>query len=1596
MKPSIKIFIFLFGLFLFAFTFKIGAVSAVCYNYTDVGYYGSSSACTSYCWGYCNSLGQGYETWSCSGSKCYCVHSWSCSSCAYCAGVAHTCYLYCSGGDTSCGCTSCTNCNSYDGCSGAYYYNYYCSGTSCTYTSTKSCSCVTCGSCQYCSGGNCYNYCSGTDTSCGCTSCTSCNSSDGWYNVGSAYRCCSGSSACSSCQDQQYRNYYCSGTSCTYSVTSTQTVKSGCTACGSCQYCSGGYCYNYCAGTDTSCGCTTCTNCNSSDGCYSGYYRNYYCSGTSCTYSSSCTESCCDAYYGNTNAYCSGGTCYSCKSNSQTCSAGSECCSGYCVDGVCCNSSCIGTCVSCNLAGGVGTCSYVPSGQDPSEECYGTGTCGGTCNSGACQYPGTSVTCSSLLDCDYLNYYYQSGTESPTATEYCYYRDYADTYQYCNGAGSCNALNCSSYSDPLQYSCGICKYISSSSCTGGTLGSCTNYSKGTSCGTNQECNGSGNCVNCAPPSGTISASKTTVQPGETFTISVTGYDDYDVWYLYVKEGTAGTWQSQLCALNQTSCTKTWDFSKTTSGTYQYYGWVIDSDDVNGCASYHESATTPTYVTVTVSKKPNGATCTSGTECTSTYCVDGYCCDTSCTGTCTHCNSTPGTCTYITAGTDPDEECYGTGTCGGTCNLGACQYPGTSVTCSSLLDCDYLNYYYQDPSTDSPTGTDICYYRDYADTYQYCNGAGSCVALNCSSYSPVYQYECGYCKYIPSNYCTGATLGSCSNYALGTSCGANQECNGSGTCVTCYYPTGSISASKTTVNTGETFTISITGNDDHDVYYITYNKGSNTWNDTNKQQCLGAQTACPKAWDLIESTGGTYTYYGWVQDSDNSGGHGCVADHMASIGSVTIIVTQIYPPTARTDPASSITGTSATLNGCVTATGGANYRVRFVWGDTAAYGSASGWTGYYSYTTCFTFNATGLTQGKTYHFRIEAENAAGTGYGSDAVFTTKPDLPSSFTATAVSGSQINLSWSKGSGAYYTMVRRSTTGYPTSPTDGTQVYYDIGTSYSDTGLTAGTKYYYSAWSRAYEETYYQYSDTYVTASETATTPQGDCDIACKNLGYPGGYCAARDWAREQCVLGGYSSEVVDVGFQGKCTIPPILIGSCQCCQSMINTKIDVTAYGTNSIFNKSSVTAGEQVAVGGYLRKTSDSTGISGQYLSLWDCTGACVKVTEGGMDSIGPTDATGYAGKYWAPSNSYQGIKNFILFFAGVSPYNQSQTSAYGLTIFGGPGGFGCTITCTEQYASWWTNPYICVYGGPKLAFTTQKVGTVNAIYALAPVESSTDKTECVHQVSEALGWKAGGQGCANSRMPSVSNADGLGCAIRDSYYSFPLCANCWQYGVYDGSEGKCIVCSGKFENGILGTTLGIYGNPCDTSYVPVTGNGKCESACAVNPNDPNVIACDEKLVDGDCGTGKKCDSACQCISIDNNPPVVTINGIGPAIDANPVDGVSDQWLNSNFEVEMRFTEPNAGDLGLDVCNYNVRNIGVTTRDWTSAVNCNGMFNSTVRIPITVGLTGVCRTEGQACTVCAEAYDKLTPTRNHTGDVCKEFKIDLTPPTTEIK
>jgi len=125
-----------------------------------------------------------------------------------------------------------------------------------------------------------------------------------------------------------------------------------------------------------------------------------------------------------------------------------------------------------------------------------------------------------------------------------------------------------------------------------------------------------------------------------------------------------------------------------------------------------------------------------------------------------------------------------------------------------------------------------------------------------------------------------------------------------------------------------------------------------------------------------------------------------------------------PPTVVTNAVTGITASGATLNGNVTASGGASVTARgFVYGATAnpAIGgagvtqAASG-----SGTGTFTANISGLTAGTTYHVRAYATNSEGTSYGADVPFTTltgdggEPDDPYIFRTLTDSATGITVS------------------------------------------------------------------------------------------------------------------------------------------------------------------------------------------------------------------------------------------------------------------------------------------------------------------------------------------------------------------------------------------------------------------------------------------------------------------------------------------------------------------------------------------------------------------------------------------------------------
>jgi hypothetical protein len=179
-----------------------------------------------------------------------------------------------------------------------------------------------------------------------------------------------------------------------------------------------------------------------------------------------------------------GGNCATKCVNGKKCGAAADCASGFCVDGVCCNSDCTGLCLACSVANGSagidGTCGPIKAGTDPKNEC--TDAMAPTCK--------TDGFCDGAGACEL----YPSGTTCVAASCGGSVLTKADT---CNGNGACvdnGTQDCA----PFQCKGTACvnPCIMNGDCVAGYFcigGVCQKKPDGTACGMSAEC-ASGQCV----------------------------------------------------------------------------------------------------------------------------------------------------------------------------------------------------------------------------------------------------------------------------------------------------------------------------------------------------------------------------------------------------------------------------------------------------------------------------------------------------------------------------------------------------------------------------------------------------------------------------------------------------------------------------------------------------------------------------------------------------------------------------------------------------------------------------------------------------------------------------------------------------------------------------------------------------------------------------------------------------------------------------------------------------------------------------------------------------------------------------------------------
>ena len=174
--------------------------------------------------------------------------------------------------------------------------------------------------------------------------------------------------------------------------------------------------------------------------------------------------------------------------NGEACASNGACASTHCADGVCCNTACSGTCMSCALGGTKGTCTAVKSADDsdscPSsmKTCDAKGACGAK-NGQTCMIPGDCVSgnCVDGVCCD------------STCGDKCFSCALAGTVGTCSPVRNADDTDSCSPSTSTCDAVGACKLKNGPACGTGTECASGNCADGVCCNTG--CTGS--CLSCS-------------------------------------------------------------------------------------------------------------------------------------------------------------------------------------------------------------------------------------------------------------------------------------------------------------------------------------------------------------------------------------------------------------------------------------------------------------------------------------------------------------------------------------------------------------------------------------------------------------------------------------------------------------------------------------------------------------------------------------------------------------------------------------------------------------------------------------------------------------------------------------------------------------------------------------------------------------------------------------------------------------------------------------------------------------------------------------------------------------------------------------------
>jgi len=224
----------------------------------------------------------------------------------------------------------------------------------------------------------------------------------------------------------------------------------------------------------------------------------------------------------------------------------------------------------------------------------------------------------------------------------------------------------------------------------------------------------------------------------------------------------------------------------------------------------------------------------------------------------------------------------------------------------------------------------------------------------------------------------------------------------------------------------------------------------------------------------------------LNDDGSDGGAGRQADaydYGSGYAVLHIEYTTFVPPSVTTSAASPVSVTTATLQGAITTTGGANAdQEGFAYGTvsqsllstnvTPPNGYTTNWTQFGSYgIASFSYGVIGLVSGQTYYYRAYAHNTYGWNYGNEVVFSTIgtptiTNLPPAYVS--VYTAQLNsVVVSDGGQPCDVRFGFGTSSHAASFSSYTNLTTWVNDTYSTgsnpdvnlVGLTLGTKYYYN---------------------------------------------------------------------------------------------------------------------------------------------------------------------------------------------------------------------------------------------------------------------------------------------------------------------------------------------------------------------------------------------------------------------------------------------------------------------------------------------------------------------------------------------------------